>query len=64
MKFYKLLLLLLLSTNFIHAQTKTTESNLTPSPNYRLAANYSPDNLAKLVHSTTVAPHWLKNGNR
>ncbi|MDO9136879.1 MAG: DPP IV N-terminal domain-containing protein, partial [Lutibacter sp.] len=64
MKFYKLLLLLLLSTNFIHAQTKTTESNLTPSPNYRLAAKYSPDNLAKLVHSTTVAPHWLKNGNR
>lgn len=64
MKFYKLLLLLLLSNNFIHAQTKTTESNRTPSPNYRLAAKYSPDNLAKLVHSTTVAPHWLKNGNR
>lgn len=66
MKFYKLFLLLLLSTNFIYAQFKanTVENNLTPSPNYRLAAKYSPDNLAKLVHSTTVAPHWLKNGNR
>ena len=66
MKFYKLLLLFLISTNFIYAQTKSNsvENNLTPSPNYRLAAKYSPDNLAKLVHSTTVAPHWLKNGNR
>jgi dipeptidyl aminopeptidase/acylaminoacyl peptidase len=66
MKFYKLLLLFLISTNFIYAQTKTNtaEKNLTPSPNYRLAAKFSPDNLAKLVHSTTVEPHWLKNGNR
>ncbi|MFO7672331.1 MAG: DPP IV N-terminal domain-containing protein, partial [Lutibacter sp.] len=66
MKFYKLFLLLLLSTNFIYAQFKanTVENNLTPSPNYRLAAKFSPDNLAKLVHSTTVEPHWLKNGNR
>lgn len=66
MKFYKLLLLFLIGTNFIYAQTKsnTDENNLTPSPNYRLAAKFSPDNLAKLVHSTTVAPHWLKKGNR
>ena len=64
MKFYKLLLSFLISTNFIYAQTKTAESNLTPSPNYRLAAKFSPDNLAKLVHSTNVEPHWLKNGNR
>jgi dipeptidyl-peptidase-4 len=66
MKFYKLLLLFLIGTNFIYAQTKTktTENNLTPSPNYRLAAKFSPDNLAKLVHSTNVEPHWLKNGNR
>ncbi|NNE31729.1 MAG: prolyl oligopeptidase family serine peptidase [Winogradskyella sp.] len=36
----------------------------TPKPNYRAAAKYSPTNLGKLVHSTTVRPHWLKNGNR
>ncbi|MDT8418311.1 MAG: DPP IV N-terminal domain-containing protein [Lutibacter sp.] len=66
MKFYKLLLLFLISTNFIYAQTKsnTVEKNIAPSPNYRLAAKFSPDNLAKLVHSTNVEPHWLKNGNR
>jgi len=66
MKFYKLLLLFFISTSSIYAQFKSNkdESNLNPSPNYRLAAKYSPDNLAKLVHSTTVAPHWLKNGNR
>ncbi|MFZ2284859.1 MAG: DPP IV N-terminal domain-containing protein [Lutibacter sp.] len=66
MKFYKLLLFFLISTNFIYAQTNSNsvENSLTPSPNYRLAAKFSPDNLAKLVHSTTVVPHWLKKGNR
>lgn len=36
----------------------------TPKPNYRAAAKYSPTNLAKMVHSTDVNPHWLKKGNR
>jgi len=36
----------------------------TPTPNYRAAAKYSPTNLAKMVHSTSVSPHWLKKGNR
>ncbi|MGY8909973.1 MAG: S9 family peptidase, partial [Flavobacteriales bacterium] len=36
----------------------------TPEPNYRQAAKYSPKNLAKMVHSTSVNPHWLKKGNR
>ena len=36
----------------------------TPEPNYRQAAKYSPKNLAKMVHSTDVNPHWLKKGNR
>jgi len=36
----------------------------TSKPNYRQAAKYSPNNLAKLVHSTSVSPHWLKKGNR
>ena len=39
-------------------------SQETPKPNYRQAAKYSPKNLAKLVHSTTINPHWLKKGNR
>lgn len=66
MKFYKLLLFFLISTSSIYAQFKsnTDESELNPLPNYRLAAKFSPDNLAKLVHSTTVTPHWLKKGNR
>lgn len=36
----------------------------TPEPNYRQAAKYSPKNLAKMVHSTSVNPHWLKKENR
>lgn len=39
-------------------------AQLTPTPNYRQAAKYSPENLAKMVHSTDVNPHWLKKGNR
>ena len=41
-----------------------TFSQETPKPNYRAAAKYSPKNLAKMVHSTSVSPHWLKKGNR
>ncbi len=35
-----------------------------PTPNYRLAAKFSPDNLKKMIHSTTIRPKWLKRGNR
>jgi len=46
-------------------KANSQENNTTPvAPNYRAAAKYSPKNLAKLVHSTSVRPHWLKNGNR
>ena len=38
--------------------------NKTAAPNYALAAKFSPTQLAKMVHSTEVNPHWLKNGNR
>jgi dipeptidyl aminopeptidase/acylaminoacyl peptidase len=57
MKSSKLLLLLFFVSTISFAQE-------TPKPNYRQAAKYSPRNLAKLVHSTTVNPHWLKKGNR
>ncbi|WP_405573404.1 DPP IV N-terminal domain-containing protein [Winogradskyella sp. Asnod2-B02-A] len=61
----KLILLLLLSfsCSLITAQN-TDKENKTPTPNYRAAAKFSPTNLGKLVHSTSVRPHWLKNGNR
>ena len=60
----KLLILLtfVLSFNFISAQD--TETDRTPTPNYRAAAKFSPTILGKLIHSTSVRPHWLKNGNR
>lgn len=39
-----------------------------PSPtepaNYQLAARFSPKKLDKLVHSTSVDPHWLKKSDR
>ncbi len=61
----KLLVLLIfgLSLNLINAQS-VEEKSKTPTPNYRAAAKFSPTNLGKLVHSTSVSPRWLKNGNR
>ena len=32
--------------------------------NYRLADRFSPDRLKKMVFSTRVDPHWLKNSER
>jgi len=60
MRKFTFLLICILSTTFIFAQ----DESQTPTPNYRLAAKYSPNNLGKLVHSTTVRPNWLKTGNR
>lgn len=57
MKNFILFFVFLLSSSIIIAQE-------TPTPNYRAAAKYSPKNLAKMVHSTSVNPHWLKKGNR
>ena len=57
MKKLILLFVFVFATSILTAQR-------TPEPNYRAAAKYSPKNLAKLVHSTTVSPNWLKKGNR
>ena len=57
-----LLFILFLSINLISSQAPNP--SITPTPNYRLASQFSPTNIAKLVHSTTVRPHWLKKGNR
>ena len=32
--------------------------------NYPLAAKFSPKKLEKMLFSTSVDPHWLKNTNR
>ena len=32
--------------------------------NYDLAAKFSPKKIAKLVHSTSVKPHWLKSADK
>ncbi|GAA3585063.1 S9 family peptidase [Snuella lapsa] len=61
MKQTTLIAALFISCNVLFSQE---EKQQTPLPNYRLASKFSPKNLAKLVHSTTVSPHWLKNGNR
>ena len=61
-----LFLLVIMSFSSIRAQLYLQDqmNRETPVPNYRLADKYSPENLAKIVHSTNVRPHWLKNGNR
>ena len=33
-------------------------------PDYDLAAKFAPKKIAKLVHSTSVNPHWLKAGDK
>ncbi|SHG15426.1 Dipeptidyl aminopeptidase/acylaminoacyl peptidase [Cnuella takakiae] len=35
-----------------------------PTPNYRQAARFSPKKLEKLIFSTNVDPHWLKQSDR
>ena len=62
MRNFILLLSIMLSTTI--ALSQDASENNTPIPNYKQAAKYAPTNLAKLVHSTSVNPHWLKNGNR
>lgn len=54
---------LLLGLSFFIGNTQD-DTNKTPLPNYRAAAKFSPTNLGKLVHSTSVNPNWLKTGNR
>lgn len=58
-KLFCLLFLVLFFVNVLklHAQK-------TPSPNYDLAARYSPASLDKMVYSTTVNPHWLEESDR
>jgi len=40
------------------------QDNSVTKANYQLAAKYSPARINKMVFSTSVEPHWLKNTNR
>ncbi|MEE9364615.1 MAG: DPP IV N-terminal domain-containing protein [Cellulophaga sp.] len=64
MKNLVFLVALVLSSTMLFSQSNMEGASESPTPNYRLAAKFSPDNLKKLVHSTSVKPHWLKRGNR
>ena len=57
MKNYFKILLLIFSISFLNSQENE-------KANYDLAYKFSPKSIAKLVHSTSVRPHWLKNGNK
>lgn len=57
MKNFTQLVVLLLFICSVNAQE-------TPEPNYNLASRFSPTKIAKMVHSTSVRPNWLQNGNR
>ena len=53
---------LLLITLLLSFTIGTSQSEV--KPNYDLAAKFSPKNIAKMVHSTSVYPNWLKLGNK
>lgn len=57
MKKYTIICALMLSFISLTAQE-------TPTPNYDLASRFSPNKIAKMVHSTSVRPNWLQKGNR
>jgi dipeptidyl-peptidase-4 len=53
---------LLLITLLLSFTIGTSQNEV--KPNYDLAAKFSPKNIAKMVHSTSVNPNWLKLGNK
>ncbi len=65
---YLLLTFVSLMATQAFAQTKTislTETTQTPEKaNYQAAARFSPTKLRKIIYSTAVDPHWLKQTNR
>ncbi len=58
MKYFLLMLSLLVLSTTITAQTAATKAN------YQMAARFSPKKLDKMVFSTAVDPHWLKKSER
>ncbi|RZK98435.1 MAG: S9 family peptidase, partial [Pedobacter sp.] len=68
MKRHCLLIIAVLLCMNAYAQTKTfTLVESAPEAikaNYQLASRFSPSKLRKLIYSTSVDPHWLKQTNR
>ncbi|HEU4469559.1 MAG TPA: DPP IV N-terminal domain-containing protein [Flavisolibacter sp.] len=58
MRICLLLLFACLAATAGMAQTPATKAN------YQLASRFSPKKIDRMVFSTTVDPHWLKNSNR
>ena len=58
MKYFYTLTLLMCSLMTFGQQKPVTEAN------YPLASRFSADRLKRMVFSTSVDPHWLKNSNR
>ena len=50
--------------SFIFISSAFTQHIHKAKANYQLAARFSPSNLERMVFSTRVDPHWLKNSNR
>ncbi|HYC30416.1 MAG TPA: hypothetical protein VEB42_16390, partial [Chitinophagaceae bacterium] len=55
--------LFLLAGLFLFCITTSAQTPLTKA-NYQLAARFSPKKLDRMVFSTSVDPHWLKNSDR
>lgn len=59
MRKFRLLFLFLMAAGFVSAQnTPITKAN------YQLASRFSPKKVEKMVFSTSVDPHWLKQSDR
>lgn len=58
------MLLLALLSIFCGSMLAQSVSAGSVQPNYELAARFSPDQVKKMVFSTRVDPHWLKESNR
>ncbi len=44
--------------------TQEAGSETAPRANYRLAGRFAPYKVRELVHSTSVTPNWIEEGDR
>ena len=58
-RLFTLSFMLLASVSLLVGQNKPIEK-----ANYQLASGFSPKKVGKMVYSTNVDPHWLKNSER
>ncbi|MFZ6023788.1 MAG: DPP IV N-terminal domain-containing protein [Bacteroidota bacterium] len=55
---------MLLSVCMLFAFATVAQQTPVTKANYSLAARFSPKKLGKMIFSTNVDPHWLKNSNK